>query len=88
MLAEEGPEALGRRIDAGDHTGDGSSNKMVGATADHIMATSKALDVGAELPGVVQELFRTACRDGWAQEDRTRLVDILRGGATRAEKQP
>lgn len=77
MIAPDGPEDLGKRIDAGDHADEGSSNAMLGATADHIVATARAVGVDAGLPTVVQDLYRKARSRGWDQEGWTRAVEIF-----------
>lgn len=78
MIAMDGPEALGRQIDAGAHPADGSTNAMLGASADHVVATSRAVGVDAALPAAVQDLYRQARRHGWERDGWTRAVELLR----------
>ncbi|MDA8371141.1 MAG: NAD(P)-binding domain-containing protein [Nocardiopsaceae bacterium] len=78
MIAEDGIDKLGAQIDAGEHPGEGSSNIMMGATADHIHAASKAVGIDASLPRAVQAHYRRAIDDGHGTEGWTRIIDGIR----------
>lgn len=82
MIAADGFEALGARIDAGEHPGEGSSNIMMGATADHIEATSRSVGIDTALPRAVQAHYHRAINDGHGAEGWTRIIDGI--GAPRA----
>ncbi|MCX4091787.1 NAD(P)-dependent oxidoreductase [Nocardia sp. alder85J] len=78
MIAPGGTVALGARIDAGEHPGTGSNNIMMGATADHILATTESADIDTALPKVVQTLYRRAIDDGHGTDGWTRTIDAIR----------
>ncbi|NKY50981.1 NAD(P)-dependent oxidoreductase [Nocardia vermiculata] len=78
MIAPDGIRALGARIDAGDHPGEGSNVTMMGATADHIHETSKTVGIGTALPRAVQELYHRAIADGGGSDGWTRIIDGIR----------
>lgn len=79
MIAPDGIQALGSRIDAGDHPGESSSVIMMGATADHIVATSSSVGIDTQLPRAIQELYRRAIDGGYGSEGWTRTIDSIRG---------
>ena len=78
MIAPDGIRALGARIDAGDHPGEGSNVTMMGATADHIHETSKTVGIDTALPRAVQELYDRAIADGGGSDGWTRIIDGIR----------
>jgi 3-hydroxyisobutyrate dehydrogenase-like beta-hydroxyacid dehydrogenase len=78
MIAPDGVEALGARIDAGEHLGEASNNTMLGATADHIQAASQSVGIDTTLPRVVQEYYRRAIADGHGADGWTRIIDSIR----------
>lgn len=78
MIGPDGIAALGAQIDAGEHPGGLSNNIMMGATADHIHATSVTVGIDAELPRAVQTLYRRAIDDGYGTDLWTRTIDAIR----------
>lgn len=78
MIAADGIGSLGARIDAGEHPGQGSSITMMGATADHIHAASKAVGIDAALPHVVRTHYHRAISDGHGADGWTRIIDGIR----------
>jgi 3-hydroxyisobutyrate dehydrogenase-like beta-hydroxyacid dehydrogenase len=78
MIAADGIEALGERIDAGEHPGEGSTNIMMSATADHIVAASKSAGIDSALPRAVQAQYRRALDEGYGTEGWTRIIDGIR----------
>lgn len=89
MIAPDGVAALGARIDAGEHPGDGSNNIMMGATADHIRTTADSVGIDAELPRTVQALYHRAINAGYGTDGWTRTIDGIQapdmGRAARGE---
>lgn len=84
MIAPDGIDALGSRIDAGEHPGEGSNNIMMGATADHIHAASKSVGIDTALPHVVQALYQQAIDDGYGTDGWTRTIEGVRTPRTNA----
>lgn len=78
MIAPGGAAALGARIDADEHPGAGSNNIMMGATADHILATTESAGIDTALPRAVQTLYRRAIDDGHGTDGWTRTIDAIR----------
>ena len=78
MIAADGVEALGARIDVGEHPGEGSTNIMMGATADHIEGASRSMGIDTALPAAVQAHYRRAISDGHGAEGWTRIIDGIR----------
>lgn len=69
---------IGALIDAGEHPGDLSTVTMMGASADHVAATSEALGVDPGLPHAVQAHYRRAIADGHGIDNWTRIIDSIR----------
>ncbi|MGP4022807.1 NAD(P)-dependent oxidoreductase [Actinomadura sp. 3N407] len=84
MIAPGGIAALGARIDAGEHPGEGSNNIMMGATADHIHATAESVGIDTALPRAVQTLYRRAIDGGHGTDGWTRTIDGIRAPETNA----
>ncbi len=78
MIAADGVGGLGARIDAGEHPGAGSSITMLGATADHIHASSAAVRIDTTLPDVIRAQYHRAINDGHGADGWTRIIDGLR----------
>jgi 3-hydroxyisobutyrate dehydrogenase-like beta-hydroxyacid dehydrogenase len=68
----------GERIDADDHPGHLSTVTMMGATADHIVAASRAAEVDLGLPRAVQRHYRRAIEAGHGADNWTRIIDGIR----------
>ncbi|MBC6448740.1 NAD(P)-dependent oxidoreductase [Actinokineospora xionganensis] len=81
MLAADGVAALGALIDRGEHPGEGADNVMLGATADHIVASSRSAGVDTALPRAVQAHYHRAIDDGHGADGWTRIVDGIRAPA-------
>jgi 3-hydroxyisobutyrate dehydrogenase-like beta-hydroxyacid dehydrogenase len=74
----------GAEIEAGEHPGHLSTIAMMGATADHIVAASKAGGVDLGLPAAVQAYYTWAREHGHGGDNWTRIIDAMRpqdGGA-------
>jgi len=77
MLAA-GEDDLGALIDAGEHPGDLSTARMMGATADHIVAASEAAGIDLTLPRAVQGHYHRVLDDGRGGDNFTRIIDGIR----------
>ncbi|GAA2908010.1 NAD(P)-binding domain-containing protein [Streptomyces mexicanus] len=77
---------VGAQIDAGAHPGDLSTVTMMGATADHIVATSEALGIDLALPRAVQAHYHRAIADGHGKDNWTRVIDGIRAPRTPAQQ--
>jgi 3-hydroxyisobutyrate dehydrogenase-like beta-hydroxyacid dehydrogenase len=66
------------QIDSGNHPGDLSTAKMMGATADHILETSQALGIDLELPKAIKAHYDRAIAAGKGGDNWTRLIDGIR----------
>ncbi|MET8566678.1 NAD(P)-binding domain-containing protein [Streptomyces sp. NPDC004783] len=78
-------ENVGAQIDAGEHPGHLSTVAMMGATTDHIVATSAALGIDLALPRAVQAHYHRAIADGHGKDNWTRIVDGIRTPGTDAQ---
>ncbi|MDR7383612.1 NAD(P)-dependent oxidoreductase [Promicromonospora iranensis] len=78
MLAVGEGENPGAQIDAGEHPGDLSTAAMMGATADHIVAASKAVGVDTGLPAAVQAYYAWVRDNGYGNDNWTRIIDAMR----------
>lgn len=78
MIAPDGLDRLGARIDAGEHPGEGSSITMMGATADHVLSASEAVGIDTTLPRAVQEHYRRPLDEGLGTDGWTRIIDGIR----------
>jgi 3-hydroxyisobutyrate dehydrogenase-like beta-hydroxyacid dehydrogenase len=67
-----------QRIDQGVHPGALSTTRMMGATADHIVAASQEANIDLELPRAVQSHYARAIAAGHDRDDWTSLIEILR----------
>ncbi|WP_232847731.1 NAD(P)-dependent oxidoreductase [Occultella kanbiaonis] len=77
-MIEDG-DALGTALDARSHPGDLATTTMMGATADHIVATSAAAGLDLVLPDAVASLYRRAIRAGHGADNWTSLIEVIRG---------
>ncbi|WP_454860409.1 NAD(P)-dependent oxidoreductase [Promicromonospora soli] len=75
MEAGENPAA---QIEAGEHPGHLSTATMMGATADHIVASSDAAGVDRGLPAAVQAYYTWAREHGHGGDNWTRIIDAMR----------
>ncbi len=66
-----------KRIDAHEHPGDLASVTMMGATAEHIVATSRELGVDPRLPDAVKDLYDRAIAAGHGTASWTVLTELL-----------
>ncbi|SQE00720.1 MULTISPECIES: NAD(P)-dependent oxidoreductase [unclassified Parafrankia] len=71
---------LARRLEAGEHPGDLSTARMMGATADHIVWTSKKAGIDTRLPKAVKAHYDQAVSAGRGTENWTVLYEILKAG--------
>ncbi|GAA1863434.1 NAD(P)-dependent oxidoreductase [Myceligenerans crystallogenes] len=86
MIAADGMDALGARIDAGDHSDRGSNLTMMGATADHVHAASEAVGIDTALPRAVQEHYHRQLVEGRGAEGWTRIIDGIRAPRKNASR--
>lgn len=75
---EHGITEFGRRVDAGQHPGDGANITMMAASADHIEAASAAVGIDTALPRAVQAYYQRAIADGYGSDGWTRIIDSIR----------
>lgn len=68
---------LARQLEAGDHPGDLSTARMMGATADHIVRTSVAAGVDPDLPEAIKSQYDKAIAAGHGTDNWTALYEIL-----------
>ncbi|NGM16104.1 NAD(P)-dependent oxidoreductase [Verrucosispora sioxanthis] len=69
---------LARALEAGEHPGDLSTTRMMGATAEHILRTSEALGVDVALPKAVRSHYERAVAAGHGDQDWTALYEVIR----------
>ncbi|MFJ2276114.1 NAD(P)-dependent oxidoreductase [Streptomyces sp. NPDC087866] len=77
-ILRAGEERPGGALDAGEHPGHLSTVTMMGATADHIVETSRALGLDPALPLAVRAHYRRAIADGHGGDNWTRIIDGIR----------
>ncbi|MET7400121.1 NAD(P)-binding domain-containing protein [Dactylosporangium sp. NPDC005572] len=70
---------LARQLEAGEHPGDLSTARMMGATADHILRTSRQSGVDAALPEAVKSHYDRAIAAGHATRNWTALYEVIKG---------
>jgi 3-hydroxyisobutyrate dehydrogenase-like beta-hydroxyacid dehydrogenase len=75
------PEAA-QAIDDGRHPGDLATATMMGATADHIVAASRAAGIDLELPRAVQSHYDRAIAAGHGGDGWTSLYEVVRRPAS------
>ncbi|MFY1574631.1 NAD(P)-dependent oxidoreductase [Verrucosispora sp. WMMD703] len=71
---------LARALEAGEHPGDLSTARMMGATAEHILRTSETVGVDVELPKAVRSHYQRAVAAGHGDQDWTALYEVIRAG--------
>ena len=69
---------LARRLEAGDHPGHLSTTTMMGATADHILRTSRSLGVNEDLPEVLKAHYDRAIAAGHGADNWTALYEVIK----------
>jgi 3-hydroxyisobutyrate dehydrogenase-like beta-hydroxyacid dehydrogenase len=69
---------LARRLAAGEHPGDLSTARMMGATASHIVATSEKAGVDTRLPEAVRAHYDQAIAAGRGTENWTVLYEMIK----------
>jgi 3-hydroxyisobutyrate dehydrogenase-like beta-hydroxyacid dehydrogenase len=67
-----------RDIDAGVYPGALSTTTMMGATADHIVATSEAAGIDLALPHAVQSHYARAIAAGHGNDGWTSLIEVIK----------
>ncbi|ABD12652.1 beta-hydroxyacid dehydrogenase, 3-hydroxyisobutyrate dehydrogenase [Frankia casuarinae] len=70
---------LARRLEAGEHPGDLSTARMMGATANHIVWTSEKAGIDTQLPKAVKAHYDQAVTAGRGTENWTVLYEMLKG---------
>ncbi|MER7011335.1 NAD(P)-binding domain-containing protein [Saccharopolyspora sp. NPDC000359] len=71
------PESAAR-VDTDDHPGDLSTARMMGATADHVLAASEEAGIDLDLPRAVKANYDRAIATGCGGDNWTRLIDGIR----------
>lgn len=71
-------EPIGPQIDSGTHPGHLSTTTMMGATADHIVATSKAAGIDTALPEAVKTHYDRAIAGGHGSGNWTSIIEGIR----------
>ncbi|GAA4596165.1 NAD(P)-binding domain-containing protein [Planotetraspora phitsanulokensis] len=69
---------LARRLEAADHPGELSTAAMMGATADHILRTSKTVGIDVELPNAVKSHYDRAIAAGHGSKNWTALYEVIK----------
>lgn len=72
-----GAHELGERLRTGKHPGELSTATMMGATAEHILATSASIEVDVELPRAVASQYRRAIAAGHGRDDWSSLFEVI-----------
>lgn len=67
-----------RHVDERTYPGDLSTVTMMGATADHIVAASKAAGLDTALPEAVKSLYDRAREKGHGQDNWTSLYEVIK----------
>lgn len=71
-------EPVGPQLDARRYPGELSTTNMMGATADHIVAASKAAGIDVALPEAVKAHYDRAIADGHGADNWTSIIDGIR----------
>jgi 3-hydroxyisobutyrate dehydrogenase-like beta-hydroxyacid dehydrogenase len=71
-------EETARELDEGRYPGDDANAAMMGATADHIVAASRAAGIDTALPEAVKSLYDRAIAAGRGKESWTVLSEVMR----------
>ena len=71
-------EATARALDEGQYPGDDANAAMMGATADHIVAASRAAGLDTALPDAVKSLYDRAIAAGRGKESWTVLNEVVK----------
>ncbi|MEV0083473.1 NAD(P)-binding domain-containing protein [Saccharopolyspora sp. NPDC050642] len=66
------------QIDRGEHPGDLGTARMMGASADHLLAASEAVGIDLELPRAIKAHYDRAIAAGKGGDSWTRLIDGIR----------
>ncbi|EFC83197.1 NAD(P)-dependent oxidoreductase [Parafrankia sp. EUN1f] len=79
MMIGDGQD-LARRLETGEHPGDLSTARMMGATANHIVWTSERAGIDIRLPEAVRAHYDQAVVAGRGTENWTVLYEIIKSG--------
>ncbi|GAA1292291.1 NAD(P)-binding domain-containing protein [Pseudonocardia aurantiaca] len=71
-------EETAREVDERHYPGDDANTAMMGATADHIVAASRAAGIDTALPEAVKALYDRAIAAGRGKESWTVLSEVMR----------
>ncbi|MEV0155726.1 NAD(P)-binding domain-containing protein [Micromonospora sp. NPDC050686] len=69
---------LARQLEGGEHPGDLSTARMMGATADHIVRTSATFGVDVALPMAVKSHYDRAIAAGYSTRNWTALYEVIK----------
>jgi 3-hydroxyisobutyrate dehydrogenase-like beta-hydroxyacid dehydrogenase len=78
-------EETGRHVDERSYPGDLSTVTMMGATADHIVAASRAAGLDTALPGAIKSLYDRAIAAGHGGDNWTSLYEVITNPGSRRE---
>ncbi len=78
-LVQTSLDEAAKNVDSGSHPGDEANAKMMGATADHILAASRDAGIDAALPAAVKEHYDRAIAAGHGRDSWTSLFEVIRG---------
>jgi 3-hydroxyisobutyrate dehydrogenase-like beta-hydroxyacid dehydrogenase len=70
-------EETGRHVDERSYPGDLSTVTMMGATADHIVAASRAAGLDTVLPEAIKSLYDRAIAAGHGSDNWTSLYEVI-----------
>lgn len=80
-LAQSMLDETAKNVDSGTHPGDQANAKMMGATADHILAASRDAGIDTALPAAVKEHYDRAIAAGHGRDSWSSLIDVIRSKA-------
>ncbi|MYW97638.1 NAD(P)-dependent oxidoreductase [Amycolatopsis rubida] len=80
-LVQTSLDEAAKNVDSGSHPGDEANAKMMGATADHILAASRDAGIDVGLPAAVKEHYDRAAAAGHGRDSWTSLFEVIRGQA-------
>lgn len=74
----QGGSAVAEQVDTDVHPGELSTTRMMGATADHVVAATSAAGIDPVLPEAVQSLYARAIAAGDGDLNWTSLIRVIR----------
>ncbi|WP_037356032.1 NAD(P)-binding domain-containing protein [Amycolatopsis orientalis] len=80
-LVQTSLDEAARNVDSGSHPGDQANARMMGATADHVLAASRDAGIDVALPAAVKEHYDRAVAAGRGRDSWTSLFEVVRSKA-------